>query len=330
MRAADLAWFAKITGQFGLAGRFALLGDDGKSIAGLSFDEIRSIAKSAELLVNISGHLRLGELKELPRIKVFIDEDPGYTQMWQASGVGGTRLEGHDHYFTLGQNIGREGCTIPACGIRWRAIRPPVVLDWWPACDARRDDDVFTTVASWRGAFGPLTYAGNTFGQKAHEFRKFIDLPRRTGQAFELALDIHAGDQRDIDSLQGNGWRLVDPKIVAPDPLAFRNYVQSSYAEFSVAQGVYVATNSGWFSDRTARYLASGKPAVVQETGFSQTISVGEGLLSFRTLDEAADCVKRVKDDYARHSIAARKIAEEFFDSDRVLGAFLREIDLKS
>jgi hypothetical protein len=159
-----------------------------------------------------------------------------------------------------------------------------------------------------------------------HEFRKMIELPERVPDAkFEIALDIHPGDAKDRDALLANGWRLTDPRVEVPGPLEFRGYVQRSGAEFSVAQGIYVEAGSGWFSDRTVRYLASGKPALVQETGFSDNYPVGEGLVPFRTLDEAAAGARRITADYERHSAAARALAEERFDSDRVLGRFLEE-----
>src|SRR5262249_22633525 len=156
----------------------------------------------------------------------------------------------------------------------------------------------FTTVASWRGPYGPLQHEGASLGLKVHEFRRIIDLPAKSGHSFEIALDIHAGDAADLRALQDHGWRIVDPRTVASDRLAFRRYVQQSGAEFSVAQGVYVHTNSGWLSDRTVRYLASGKPALVQDTGFGSVIPVGEGLLSFRTIDEATAAAHRIAGGY--------------------------------
>jgi len=173
-----------------------------------------------------------------------------------------------------------------------------------------------------------VTWRGHTFGLKLHEFRKFIDLPAQSGATFELALDIHPADEGDAGLLREHGWHLVDPTKVASTPTAFREYVQGSGAEFSVAQGIYVETGSGWFSDRTTRYLASGKPALVQDTGFSHNLPTGEGLLSFRTVEEAVEGAERIAADYEAHSEAARAIAEECFDSDRVLGRLLEEIGL--
>jgi hypothetical protein len=206
--------------------------------------------------------------------------------------------------------------------VSWIPVRQPVVLDLWPA--ARRVDcDRFTTVASWRGGFGPVAFAGRTFGLKLHEFRRVIDLPRQVEARFELALDIDEADDGDRRSLREAGWEVVDARSVAASPEAFRDYVASSGAEFSTAQGVYVETGSGWFSDRTTRYLASGRPALVQDTGFSRELPVGEGLLCFRTLDEAVAGAASIAGDYDRHARAARDLAEELFDSDVVLADFL-------
>jgi hypothetical protein len=283
--------------------------------------EALEAAESAELLVNIGGHLTFELLKRPPRHKVFLDDDPAYTQFWHAAGQLGDRLAGHDAYFTYGTNIGGPGCPIPTSGIDWCAILPPVVLSEWPAAHGRLDR--FTTVASWRGAYDPVEHDGRVYGLKAHEFRKVADLPERVARTFEIALDIHEADARDRDLLEGHGWQLVDPRIAAGTPKAFRDYVQGSGAEFSVAQGIYVETQSGWFSDRTVSYLASGKPALVQDTGFSLTIPVGDGLLAFRTLEEAAVGAERLGAEYEAHAAAARAIAEEYFDSQVILTRLL-------
>jgi hypothetical protein len=237
------------------------------------------------------------------------------------------RLIGHDAYFTFGENIGLPGCSIPIHGIDWRATRPAVVLDEWPVV-AANNEHVFTTVGTWRGPYGPVVWQGHTYGLKLHEFRKLLELPARSRETFELALDIHPDEKHDLELLRNHGWRLADPRVVAGEPFAFRSYVQGSFAEFSAAQGIYVETDCGWFSDRTVRYLASGKPAVVQDTGFSRNLPTGEGLIAFRTLEDAIAGVEAVASDYEHHSRAARALAEEFFESDTVLGKILERIDI--
>jgi hypothetical protein len=315
-------YFDRIVTEFSLRGHAALLhGEEDVS------RELLEVADSAALLLNIGGHLTIDSLLRRIRLKVYLDDDPGFTQFWHAAGNPGARLGGHDFYFTFGENIGTSRCPVPTCGIDWRPVRPPVVLDEWPAV-RNGDRDRFTTVASWRGPYGPVEYEGKTFGLKVHEFRRVVELPERVPYAFEIALDIHPADSRDRELLERHGWRVVDPGEAASTPRAFREYVQGSGAEFSVAQGIYVETGSGWFSDRTTRYLASGKPALVQETGFSRNLPTGEGLLAFRTLDEAVQGADRIAADYEAHSEAARAIAEEYFDSDRVLGRLLEEVGL--
>lgn len=319
-----VAYFEEVVGSFGLSSTAVLLRDTGDALAGPGFDAASEAAADAEALLNISGHLAYRPLFDRFRRKVLVDIDPGFTQYWHASGNPGARVEDHDVHFTIGANIGTRGCPIPTSGIEWRATRPPVILSEWPAVGDGRD--TFTTIASWRGPYGPLEVDGRRFGLKVHEFRKFIDLPRRLSRPFELALDIDPADNADREALEEAGWKLVDPKLVARDPDSFRSYVQASGAEFSVAKGVYVDTASGWFSDRSAHYLASGRPVLIQDTGFGRDLPVGEGLLSFRSLDEAAEGGTRIADDYDRHARAARDIAEEYFDSKKVLADVMEEV----
>jgi hypothetical protein len=276
----------------------------------------------AELLVNVCGHLTD---REPARVKVFLDDDPGYTQLWHAQGLLDGRLAGHDFYFTFGANIGRPDCPVPTDGIAWRATRPVVVLDDWPVCEAG-EPDRFTTVASWRGGYGRVEHDGRLLGQKAHEFRKLAQLPCQTRSRFEIALEIAPEDTADLELMRRGGWSIVDPRRVAADPEAFRGYVQGSGAELSAAQGVYVETKSGWFSDRSVRYLASGKPVLVQDTGLTEHLPTGEGLLVFGTAAEALRGVETIAGDYDRHARAARAIAEDCFDSDRVLGELLEQV----
>jgi hypothetical protein len=316
------AWFREVTERFELAERSVLVAD-GESIAGPSLSELVEVAAAATL-VNISGHLTLPRLFEAFRRRALVDIDPGFTQFWHQEGLAGANVEGHDVYFTIGELIGTEGCPVPTGGIDWHPVRQPVVLDDWPVSDGG-DAGRFTTVATWRGPYGPIEVAGRTYGLKVHEFRKFMELPRRSPQRFEIALDIHPGDERDLSALREEGWNVVDPQQVAGDPDALRSYIQGSGAEFSAAQGMYVETACGWFSDRSVRYLASGKPAVVQETGFSRALPVGTGLIGFSTIEQAVDAVSDVAARYGEHAEAARRIAEEQFDAEKVLPRFCEQ-----
>ena len=317
----NLAYFRQVMDRFGLAQSATLIYERGERTCGLSWPELHDLADAAELLVNISGHLKCPSLLSRFRRRAHLDIDPGFTQFWQAEGNTGSRLQGHNLFFTIGENIGTPACSIPTNGVPWRRTRQPVVLEDWPVVPAQ-PNAAFTTVASWRGPYGPVEFGGKKFGLKVHEFRKYVELPTRSGLPFEVALDIHPADVKDLEVLRRNRWRIADPRSVAGHPDAFRHYVQNSAAEFSVAQGIYVATHSGWFSDRSVRYLASGKPALVQDTGFSRNLPVGAGLVPFRTLDEAAAGAERIMNDLDSHGKAARRIAEEHFDSDKVLRRF--------
>jgi hypothetical protein len=321
--AEQLAWFASVTERFGLADSAWLVSPDGTVLSGPGREELRAAAE-ADVLLNLGGHLTVPELFAGPGRRVYLDDDPGFTQFWHAAGSGSARLEGHELFFSFGANIGRPDCTIPTGGLTWRATRPPVVLDDWPFA-AVGDHDRFTTVATWRGPYGRVEANGHAYGLKLDEFRKFVELPGRAPQRFELALDIDPAETRDLELLAATGWRLVDPQAVACTPDAFRRYVRGSGAEFSVAQGIYVETRSGWFSDRSVRYLASGKPALLQDTGFGRTLPTGEGLLPFTTLDEAVAGAARIAADYEAHCRAARRLAEEWFDSDLVVAAVLED-----
>ncbi|MGH8542398.1 MAG: glycosyltransferase [Gammaproteobacteria bacterium] len=321
-----VAFFREVTSRFGLDGNCALLDESGRGIEGRNSKDLEEVAAEATLLVNISGHLSLKHLLDRFGRKAYVDLDPGFTQFWHAAATNGARLSGHDHYFTVGLNVGQPSCHVPTDGIDWRPLPPPVVLEEWPVCEG--DPEILTTIASWRGSFGPIEHAGRTYGLKVHEFRKFLDLPGQVPQKLEIALDIHPADDDDLENLLERGWSIVDPRRAVPDPHAYRRYIQASGAEFSVAQGIYVETNSGWFSDRTVQYLASGKPALVQDTGFSRFLPSDEGVVGFRTFDEAVAGARRIASDYELHSRAARRIAEECFDSDKVLGRFLEVVDV--
>jgi hypothetical protein len=317
-------WFRRVTELGGLAADAALVERGSRRTVGLSYAEARERADGAALLLNISGHLRDPELLRSARRRVYVDLDPGYTQTWHAAGWDADHIAAHDLHVTVGERIGQPSCRVPADGIRWRPIRQPVCLEDWPV--AAGDPGRLTTVASWRGPLGTIDVAGRPRGGKVHEFRRFVQLARRVRQRCEVALDIHPADDRDRERLVEHGWRVVRPEDSVASLQDFRRYVQGSGAEFSVAQGVYVASGCGWFSDRTVRYLASGKPALVQDTGLAERYSRGDGLLTFSTLDEAVEGAARLAADYERHARAARAIAEEHFDSDRVLGELL-ELD---
>jgi hypothetical protein len=322
----NLKYFKKIMKKFGLDKSAALIYQNGEKIDGMSRHELADLISDADLMINITGHLCLPSIKKCKARKIYIDLDPGFTQFWHEAGLLNGQLDWHDFFFTIGEAIGTPGCSIPTGDIPWRTTRQPVVLDHWPFV-SRGNPDRFTTVAGWRDAYGPVEYGGQTFGLKVHQFRRFMNLPKSIPQSCEIALDIHSADNRDLDLLYKNGWVIKDPRQLVPDPDMFRSYVQNSGAEFSVAKSTYVDTHSAWFSDRSVRYLASGKPVLIQDTGFSHVYPVGEGLLAFNTMEEAIAGAKSISENYASHCRAARSLAETWFDSDKVLAAMLDQID---
>lgn len=316
-----VTFFTDVVRRFGLTGSAALVCDGGRSTAGMTTAELVERVDGAALLVNIGGHVRSERLLRPFRARAFVDIDPCFTQVWHAGGLAGARLAGHDLYFTIGECIGARGCAVPTGDVEWLATRQPVVLDDWPV--SATPGDRFTTVATWRGPYGPVVHEGRAFGLKVHEFRRFAGVAAGTDERLELALAIDPQDSADRAMLLEKGWHVVDagPRTCTPDD--FAAYVRGSKGEFSCAQSAYVASGSGWFSDRTTRYLASGLPAVVQDTGFSRHLPVGEGLLAFSTEQGALRALDAVASDYDRHRKAARAVAEEAFDSDKVLTRFL-------
>ena len=246
--------------------------------------------------------------------------------MWQELGLHAS-LTGHDKYVTIGENIGRSDCGIPTCGLDWTTTPQPVITDYWPLSRGSGIDG-FTTVASWRGGYGPIPFRGKTYGLRVHEFRKYIALPKLTSRPFEAALDIAPSDAHDRESLEKNGWRLVNPRITSSDPWMYQAYIAGSNAEFMVAKNMYVETRGGWFSDRSICYLATGKPVVVQDTGFNGRYPTGKGLLTFCSLEEAISCVRELSGNYRSHANAAREIAMEYFDSSKVLSRLVNKLCL--
>jgi hypothetical protein len=274
--------------------------------------------RTADLLLNVMGYCTDQALLEAARLRVFLDTDPGFGQMWHALGLADI-FAGHDVHVTIGERIGAEDCTVPDCGIRWIVTPQPVVLEAWPALAAPPGGLRFTSVASWRGAYGPVDFDGHRYGLRVHQFRRFLDLPNHAGARFEVALSIDPAEHHESAELRHRGWSLADPGRVAATPSSYRRYLQASSAELMVAKGMYVDSRSGWFSERSICYLACGRPVLAQDTGLSDLYPTGEGLITFSTLDEAAAGVEAIGSDYRRHAAAARDLAESRFGSDTVL-----------
>jgi hypothetical protein len=311
--------------DFGFAGRYGVVYDGGKRHFGLSAQEVADHASASDLVLRISGK-RLPEGSPLLRARrrAYVDVDPGFTQIWaQQVDMG---LDQHDCFFTVGLGVGRPGFTAPTSGRKWHAILPPVVLGQWPANIDERCVR-FSTIGDWWGS-QYVRFDGEYYGPKREEFLRFLDVPVAAGQSIEAALCIGQGDHKDQALLQRHRWILRDPYLWAGDPHAYREFIRYSRAEFSVAKNGYVKSRSGWVSDRSACYLASGKPVVVQSTGIEEHLPTGRGLLTFRTPEEAVEAIRAVNADYLAHAQAARDLAERYFDSDRVLGGILERAGL--
>jgi hypothetical protein len=300
---------------------------------GRSWEEVVGFCRSADLFLHISASCWMREEYFAADRVAFIDSDPMYTQSSVPDYLAGTiddaararvdMLRRHQVFFTFGENIGAPDCRIPIGIFDWIPTRQPIVLDCFreavTSMTARRP--VLTTVASWEPTEKGPVVNGIVYKGKSAEFERFIDMPSRSALPLELAMSGRAP----ADRLRVQGWKLVDPWMVSRDPWVYRDYLAHSQGEWSVAKNAYVASRSGWFSCRTACYLALGVPAVVQNTGFGSTIPTGEGVLTFDTPEEASEAIERLASDPDRHTKAARAIAEEYFDSGKVLSRLIDE-----
>jgi hypothetical protein len=316
-------WFFSVAGAYSVVPAAVLL-DGATESAGLSRDELRAWANGADLLLDIAGGLSgVAELEGVGR-RLYLDVDPGFTQLWQEEEGIDMRLGGYDAYATVGLGFDRPGRTVPDCGRDWIPTPPPVVLEEWPWSDTPERFD-YTTIANFRG-YGSITANGRFYGQKAHSLRRIVELPRRSGRRFTLALAIDPAERNDLEALRENGWRLVLPSAVAASPADYRRFVRTSRGELGVAKSGYVEGRCGWFSDRSVCYLASGRPVMAQDTGFRELLPVGEGLFAWDDIDGIEAALEALDADYGRERRAARALAEEYFDSDRVLPALLDRI----
>jgi hypothetical protein len=319
---ANAAAFDRLVTEFGLVDASALVVTDGsRATIGQSYEDVKAVIGQSDILLDISGKLRDAELLAAATRAVYLDIDPAFTQLWQyAQGID-MGFEGHTDFVTVGLNIGQADCTVPTLGLDWHTTLQPVVLERWPMSPPRPAGPL-TTIANWRG-YGSIEHAGIFYGQKVHALRELMTLPTLTAEVFELALVIDPAEVKDLALLQANRWRIVDPAVVAGTASAYQAFIRESKAEFGFAKTGYVASRCGWFSDRSICYLASGRPVIAQETGFSRVIPSGRGLLAFSTIPDVLDAIASLNGNYDDHARGARALAEEFFDSDRVLGRLL-------
>jgi hypothetical protein len=316
-------YFESVMERFGLVDSAALLRAGTTETVGLPYAQLLQAAGRADLLLNVSGILTDPDLLSAVPVRAYLDLDPAFNQLWHESGID-MRFEPHNRFVTVGQALGTAACPIPTSGLDWITTLPPVVLDRWPAAGGPGDGS-FTSVGNWRG-YGSVEHDGVHYGQRVHSMRPLMELPRRTDAPFRLALAIHPEERPDLEALDAHGWELVDPVEAAGTPDRYEGFIQRSTAELGIAKSGYVLSHSGWFSDRSACYLASGRPVLAQETGFSRFLPAGEGLLAFGTLDEAVAGVEAIRSGYARHARRARELAEDLLDSDRVLEQLLERL----
>jgi hypothetical protein len=291
---------------------------------GAGAERTRTALADADLFVNLAGVNRVPAERRPRAVSAYVDLDPAYTQLRLAQGDAGLAALVGEHaiHFTLGENIGTKACRIPDGGFRWQPIRQPIVAELWDPLPADLAAP-FTTVGRWDATGRDVSFEGEVFGwRKRTEWFRFLDLPRTTGQRFCVAMDV-ASRPEDLARLHAAGWEVVDPLEVSRDPHAYRAFIRRSRGEFTVAKDVNVRLRSGWFSDRSACYLAAGRPVVNQDTGFDDQLPTGAGLFSFRSPADAAAACAAIAAEYPRHCRAARALALEYFAPARVLAALV-------
>ena len=312
-----LAFAAGAFGRVGLGDRWAY--HDAGADAWHGRGDVRAWARDADVVLNLSGVHALPPYARGVPARAFVDTDPAFTQVRHLTEADArARADAHTAFFTFAERWGRPGCTVPDDGYAWQPTRQPVVLDAWPVTPVA-PGGAFTTVMQW-DSYAERSWNGRTFGMKSASFGPYLGLPERTGARFELAV---GGPARVRERLAAAGWGVRDPRPPTRDAQAYQRFIQGSLAEFSIAKDGYVSTRSGWFSERTAAYLASGRPAVVQDTGFSAHLPTGDGLWAFSTPDQAAAAVEAVRADPARQARAARELAEAHFDAAGVLASLV-------
>jgi hypothetical protein len=339
-------YLARVAESFGLSGRWAYRRSySDKEWFGLSKSKAEDLLANSDAVLNVAGATRFAEEGLSVSRLVWFGTDPVYHELSFANGDDDTQsLVGeHDDVVTYGENIGSKDCLIPPLPRLRATTRQPVLLDVWQSCQPRKNE--FTTLGNWKQEGRDIEYLGQTYyWSKDREFLKFIDLPRRIDQPIELATNLRGPDsgkdregeavralavQADAYSLlKDHGWRLVHGPDFTTDPWTYRDYVRESRGEFTVARDLNVSLRSGWFSERSACYLAAGRPVITQNTGFDSVLPTGEGLFAFATMDQILAAFEAINSDYAKHSRAARAIAEEYFRAETVLAKVITDLEL--
>jgi hypothetical protein len=291
-------------------------------------DGLAALYRDADAVINLCGSHELRADHDDIKCLVYLETDPVPKQIAVATGDEKTLTElgRYQHLFTYGENLGAEDCKIPLEVFDWRKTRPPVIVDWWQSPNKLAPDAAFSSVTSWTHSWNDVMWQGETWRwSKHHEFRRFKSLPEKSSVRLELA--VTGMNDAEAEEFRKLGWRLR-PASEVSDPDVYRDYIRNSLGEFTVAKEQYVLPRTGWFSDRSVCYLASGRPVITQETGFSKFLPCGEGLIPFVTEQDAADALAAATDDYERQCAAATTIARECFAADDVLRRMMSAIGL--
>ncbi len=312
----------------GFADRWAFRGNypDGRCY-GMSEQQILRLYREADAFLNITGAQEIREEHLACPRRVYVESDPFASQVKVAKGDAGmaAALAAHDTHFSFGENLGAADCVVPVERFRWLPTRQPVVLDLWDRGNGSAGE-AYTTITTWHNKDKDVTFRGDTYyWTKDREFEKFLDLPRRRAIPFELAAGV---DEESRRRLHEHGWRQIHSVPISQDVGRYRDYVLRSRGEFTVARDQYVRPNTGWFSDRSACYLAASRPVITQETGFCKFLPTGKGLFGFRTLDDILAAVDAIETEYEGNCRAAREIAAEYFAAEKVVGSLMERAGL--
>jgi hypothetical protein len=317
--ATGTAFVADLLRRWGLEDRWCFVDAAGR-YHGADRARIEGVFGRADVFVDMGTHGSWAVESERTGCRVLLDGEPAFTQMkMELRRRSGAALPAYDLYFSTGQNVGTPACSAPDGGVSWRHVFHPVVIDLFEG--SVPPGAALTTVMNWQ-SYDALEYDGRQYGHKDVEFPKFAGLPGKTARDLEVAV---SGEATPVAELTARGWKVSDAQAVTATFDSFRVYLQRSWAEFAVCKSGFVVTRTGWFGDRTAAYLAAGRPAVVQDTGFSDHLPCGAGLFAVTTEDEAADAIASIESDYGKHSRAAMEIAREYLDAKTVLAGFLAE-----